>query len=130
MALAPQNIRTVDDQIDGTYVKIVWDDPNSPAASAAKFFTPDGQWEQPVTYDLATRTAMVRGSMMMLLKTPDGSQSSKVAFTAVPLPPVPLTARQHLEAAVGALENDSQVAVYPEPSAVLTVNADGTVTPA
>lgn len=132
MALAPSNIRAVKDDIDGTYVKIAWDDANTNTA-ATRLWDAGGTVEQ--SYTRAGLTAMLRaGSYKLSIKTSDGQESAKVAFTVTaqpaPSPPAPLTARQHLEAAVGPLEDNSQVAVYPAPSAVLTVKADGTLTPA
>jgi hypothetical protein len=128
MAQAPQNIRAVDAAIDGTYVKIAWDDPNA-STSSVRLWDSTGAWERPWTRS-GTTGIVLAGPYHLSIKTSDGQESSKVAFSVTAQAPVPLTARQHLEAAVGALDDDSQVAVYPEPAAVLTVRADGTLTPA
>jgi len=130
MPLAPTNIRPLIDDIDGTHVKITWDDPNSPTATQVVFFKSASQYSTAVTVDLANRAAFLKeGNWEIQLNA--GGWTTKVPFTVVandPPPPVPdTTERQKLEAVLGPLETGSKVAVYPGTPVIQTVNADGSV---
>lgn len=81
----------------------------------------------------ATGVVVAAGWRVMLQGTA-GSQAwydvtpPDIVGGSPPAPPVPLTAEQHLEAALGVAVNaGDQVAVYPVPSKVVTVHADGSV---
>jgi hypothetical protein len=131
----PTNIRTTRTDIDGWVVQVEWDGGNT---SSAFLYDASGSYAQSLTVSATLRRAFVPGgsSLKLMLKDQWGGSSAKVPFTAdpattpVPPPPPPpeLTAEQHLEAALGVdLAAGDQVAVYPSPSTVLTVNADGSV---
>lgn len=131
----PTNIRTTKTDIDGWVVQVEWDGGNT---AGVFLYDSTGSYAQSLTASASLRRAFVPGgsSLKLMLKDQWGGSSAKVAFTAdaatqpVPPPPPPpeLTAEQHLEAALNMdLVAGDQVAVYPSPSAVLTVNADGSV---
>lgn len=136
---APQNIRTTKADIDGLVVRIAWDDPNTDT-QRVRFWTVDSNGtptatEVIPTMDTAGRWAFLRaGTYAISAKATWGGESSKAVFTTdeatEPAPPAPpeLTAEQHLEAALGVeLTVGDRVAIYPEPSTVVTVQADGSL---
>jgi hypothetical protein len=123
---AATNLRALKRDVGNGYVVIGWDDPNTDTKKAA-VYVPTSTGAQPYTSDLASRTAVVKGGMTVIIGLGDGSIESKSEpFTVPAATDEPaMTAKAHLEAAMGATYAAGTKLGFI--TVTKTVNADGSI---
>jgi hypothetical protein len=132
MAIQPvTNLRAKKDDIGDGYVQITWDDPNG---TTTAFLTLKGATGTTLsrTADLASRTAVLRGGETVIVNVQNSTHSSSADSAAYTVPagvdpPVPLTAQQHLEAALGSPCPPGTVVGKITAAPEVVVQADGSV---
>jgi hypothetical protein len=114
--LTPTNFRPSNAAIDGVWVAMTYDDPNGTATAKGAVYAINGTSQVLRSLDVAARSVVVKGGEQFILEIVNAASTQTARSTVVtappatlPVPPPPppppppvLTAKQHLEAAMGA----------------------------
>lgn len=108
--LTPTNFRPSNTAIDGVWVAMTYDDPNGTTATKGAVYAMNGTSQVIRSLDVAARSVIVKGGEQFYLEIVNATSTQTARSTLVTAPPATLpdkpppelTAKQHLEAAMGA----------------------------